>query len=183
MTKATTLCIAAIFILAAVPAIAATKQDRDTCHTDYDHPDRQIEACTRVATDPGESIHERSRAYSSMSSAHLFLKQPDAAITDLDEAVKLDPDNWVPYLSRAKIYLKKGDRGRAAADIEKAKSIDEPTTLRMSRADPELQQLVPPSPDRPAASDRSSLSLPPGASPDRPAADRRQPAGPPKPNF
>jgi len=182
MTKVTTLSIAAVFMLT-LPAIAATRQDRDTCHTDYDHPDRQIEACTRVATDTGESVHERSRAYSSMSSAHLFLKQPDAAVADLDVAVKLDPDNWVPYLSRAKIYLKKGDRGRALADIEKARSIDEQTTLRMSRADPELQQLVPSTSDRPAASDRSSISLPPGVSPDRPASDRRQPAGPPKPNF
>lgn len=44
----------------------------------------------------------------------------DKAITDFNEAIRLDPKNTTAYLDRGFAYVEKGDEVRAKADQDKA---------------------------------------------------------------
>jgi tetratricopeptide (TPR) repeat protein len=46
-----------------------------------------------------------------------------AAIADFGEAIKLNPNDATPLISRAQAKLKAGDSAGAAADIEAAKAL------------------------------------------------------------
>src|SRR5262249_47288763 len=47
-------------------------------------------------------------------------KRYDQGLWDLDRAVKLTPDDWVPYADRAALLDQAGHAGRAAADVDAA---------------------------------------------------------------
>ena len=40
------------------------------------------------------------------------------ALADLDEAIRLKPDNWCAYADRARIYGKLGDYAKQIADLK-----------------------------------------------------------------
>src|SRR5262249_38078315 len=63
------------------------------------------------------------------------------AIADYSEALKLDPRNLFGWSSRAIVYLRKGDRGRAVSDYEQANRLDPARTREMAAASSELREI------------------------------------------
>jgi tetratricopeptide (TPR) repeat protein len=55
-------------------------------------------------------------AYNNRSAAYLKKRDYDRAIADANQAIKLQPNYFQPYLNRGFIYEKKGDYDRALAD-------------------------------------------------------------------
>ena len=49
--------------------------------------------------------------------------QPDAAIADFTEAIRINPNNARAYQSRGMAYEKKGETAKAKADIRKAEQL------------------------------------------------------------
>ena len=59
------------------------------------------------------------RAYNSRSVAYYHKTWYDLAITDLGEAIKLDPNYATAYVNRAFAYKEQGKKAEAIADFEK----------------------------------------------------------------
>jgi Flp pilus assembly protein TadD len=49
--------------------------------------------------------------------------EPDRAIADCTEAIRLDPKNALAYLGRGNCYNKKGERARAEDDFAQARRL------------------------------------------------------------
>jgi TonB family protein len=69
---------------------------------------------------------DRHKSFSLESIANVLYEkgEPDAALTRIDEAIKLDPDDYWNFKTRAKIYKKLGKNDLADADEQKAKELD-----------------------------------------------------------
>jgi TonB family protein len=72
------------------------------------------------------SESDRHKSFSLESIANLLYEkgEPDAALTRIDEAIKLVDDDYWNYKTRAKIYKKLGKNDLAEADEQKAKELD-----------------------------------------------------------
>lgn len=75
------------------------------------------------ATGEGRLVadHARSDYYAERGFAYLKKNEYDRAIMDLDNAIRLNPDNGRALRSRGLVYEAKGDTARANADLEMAK--------------------------------------------------------------
>jgi len=71
------------------------------------------------------SDHVKSDYYSERGFAYLKKNDYDHAIMDLDNAIRLNPDNGRALKSRGLVYQAKGDTARANADLETAKLFGE----------------------------------------------------------
>jgi tetratricopeptide (TPR) repeat protein len=92
----------------------AAQADRQTCETyDSAHSDMRIAACTRLLATPGLSPAERARALANRADAAIT---PDAALADIDTAVRLDPGNDDYLRARAAIHRELRDEPGAIAD-------------------------------------------------------------------
>jgi tetratricopeptide (TPR) repeat protein len=69
--------------------------------------------------------HARSDYYSERGFAYLKKNDYDRAIMDLDNAIRLNPDNGRALKNRGLVYQAKGDTARANADLEMAKLFGE----------------------------------------------------------
>jgi tetratricopeptide (TPR) repeat protein len=69
--------------------------------------------------------HARSDYYSERGLAYLKKNDYDRAIMDLDNAIRLNPDNGRALKNRGLVYQAKGDTARANADLEMAKLFGE----------------------------------------------------------
>ena len=110
----------AFFLLAAANALA---QDRDAylvkCLTAADKgPDEQIRACT-VAIDSGRP-DEVWFVYGMRASGFVAAKRWDDAISDLNIAIELKPDDAIAYESRGWVYEEKGELKKAIENYREA---------------------------------------------------------------
>jgi tetratricopeptide (TPR) repeat protein len=52
------------------------------------------------------------------------MKEYDLALKDLDEIVRLEPNNVTGYFNRGKFYMDRKDKEHAIADLNKASTLD-----------------------------------------------------------
>ena len=62
--------------------------------------------------------------YALRGEAHLSRGEPDAAVVDLNEAIRMAPDQAAYYLARARAYMAEKQLEPATADLDKAVSLD-----------------------------------------------------------
>jgi tetratricopeptide (TPR) repeat protein len=108
--------LAAITLLS--PAMAASERDRRDCGGD--DPARMIRGCTQVIEDASESLSNRALALYMRGLAYVTKGDPDRAITDYNEAIRLNPNNGLTFNERGLAYKAKDDLDRALADFNEA---------------------------------------------------------------
>jgi len=86
--------------------------------------DRSIAACDRVLGDAKLAAPSRVAALSSRCGWWWTKKDPDRALPDCDEAIRIDRGYVPAYVNRGNAYLNKGDSERAFADFNEAIRLD-----------------------------------------------------------
>ena len=67
--------------------------------------------------------NEKAIAYNNRGFAKYNISQLEEAINDIDQSLSLFSENSYAYKNRALVYLKKGNKSTACADLAKAKSL------------------------------------------------------------
>jgi tetratricopeptide (TPR) repeat protein len=110
----------AMFLLTAV-AMAQTSQDKSNClGRDNVSYDQIIAGCTSVIQLGGLSGQELAASYFSRGMAYSLKTQPDLAIQDLDQVLKLTPDDFTAFDERGAAYFSKGDFDHALTDFNQS---------------------------------------------------------------
>jgi formylglycine-generating enzyme required for sulfatase activity/tetratricopeptide (TPR) repeat protein len=84
----------------------------------YPVPRRSIPACSLLIERGGASPERQAELLLLRGSAYIINGDNDQAIKDLDEAIRLKPDDADALFARGGAYYKKGDYGRAIADYD-----------------------------------------------------------------
>ena len=104
-------------------ASAQTNQDWRQCRTvDADH--LAIPACTRLIEASRLGPGDLAIAYAARGDAHWRQRDPDAAIADANEALKLDPKLARAYVTLSAAYGSKEDQDQSLANASKAIELD-----------------------------------------------------------
>ncbi len=82
--------------------------------------DRFFEACTVVATAPESRAHYRVEALVSRGIGYMLRQQYADALSDLDEAVRLNPTFDRSYVNRASVYSILREDQMALSDFNRA---------------------------------------------------------------
>ncbi len=82
--------------------------------------DEAINACSRLIRSGGESTENRAIAYYNRAIHYDRIKDPDNAIRDYDESLRLNPRYASAYYNRGNIYRNKKDHKKAIADYDQA---------------------------------------------------------------
>ena len=104
-------------LVIAAHAFAAQREGNDCTADDVD---RRIAGCTRILQDQGETVRNRVGAFINRAIAYKAKGDLERAITDYNEAIRLDPKYADAYYNRAIAYKAKGDLDRAIADYNEA---------------------------------------------------------------
>jgi tetratricopeptide (TPR) repeat protein len=115
--------IAWIFLTAIGYAGAAQAGDRETCMQPT-NVDRSIPACSRVIDAKPASQKELVDAYTFRAAAFRNKHEFDAALRDLDAALRLDPNFVDAHVVRGTVYLAKRNLDGALLDFDAALKID-----------------------------------------------------------
>jgi tetratricopeptide (TPR) repeat protein len=107
--------IAGLVVFAASPVFA--QSDRTTCEDD--NSEGKIAACTRLLNG-SLSAKDREKFSNERGVGYFRKKEWDAAITDFNEAIRLNPQDNVLFGNRADSYRNLKQWDRAIADINKA---------------------------------------------------------------
>jgi tetratricopeptide (TPR) repeat protein len=97
---------------------AAAADDRDTCKTASG--DVAIEACSRAITAGKIKGKVLSLLYTNRGVEYFTKGDFDRAISDHEQAIKLDPKNSLAYNNRGNAYGGKREFDRAIADYDQA---------------------------------------------------------------
>jgi len=114
-----TIFIAMTLLILASPAWAASQRDYDDCNQFKDQ-DRRIAGCTRVIADRKEAASNRAIAYSNRGAARYAKGDPDRAIADFSEAIRLNPNFIDAYTNRGLVFQEKRDYAGAISDVTRA---------------------------------------------------------------
>jgi lipoprotein NlpI len=108
--------------LQASRAEAQTQQQIDWCNNNSNafSVDQRLIGCTALVESRQASMQDRAAGYSNRCWAYSDKGDPDRAIADCDDAIRLDPKLADAYLNRGKAYSDKGDFDRAIADYDQA---------------------------------------------------------------
>jgi len=104
---------------AAAQAGRASARDIAACAQTKDN-DAAIAGCTRVIDDAKIKPKGHASAYYNRGNAHAAKGDSAAAITDYDEALRLDPKNAQALTNRGTAHSEKGDADAAMADFDEA---------------------------------------------------------------
>jgi tetratricopeptide (TPR) repeat protein len=116
--------------LLASRAAAQTQQQIDWCNNKGMFAvDQRIGGCTALVESKRASVQNRAAAYSNRCWAYSNKGDPDRAITDCSEAIRLDPKLANAHLDRGKAYSDKGDFDRAIADYNRAIELDPKSSI------------------------------------------------------
>ena len=108
-------------LLLTVAALAQPAQDESNCLEHNNATNGQIIAgCTGVIQRGGLAGQELAAAYFSRGMAYSLNSQPDLAIQDLDQVLKLTPDDFAAMEQRGAAYFSKGDFDHALADFNES---------------------------------------------------------------
>ncbi len=83
-------------------------------------PEGAISACTNLIQGNGETTENRAIAYYNRAIHYDRIKEPDTAIRDYDESLRLNPRYASAYYNRGNIYRNKKDHQKAIADYNEA---------------------------------------------------------------
>ena len=106
------------------PALAFDQQDLDSCANKDAAPDLRIKGCTALIQSGKLSGNYLAAAHWDRGVAHTKRRDFDNAITDLDEAIRLEPQAAAAYDDRGFAYAGKGDLDRAIADYNESIRLD-----------------------------------------------------------
>jgi tetratricopeptide (TPR) repeat protein len=119
--KRTAAAAAAAMALLTVVALAQSPQDKSNCLGRNNVSNDQIIAgCTAMIQSGGLGGRELAAVYFSRGFAHNLNSQPDLAISDLDQVLKLTPDDITAMEERGAAYFSKGDFDDALADFNQS---------------------------------------------------------------
>jgi tetratricopeptide (TPR) repeat protein len=173
------------YLIAAVPALAASQQDWDGCQSK--DPKVAVPACSTIIRDDSESPQNRADAYAYRAAMYLTQGNVDRAIADYGEALKLTPRNVTVYVSRALAEFRKGQNDQAILDYSIADKIDSGAVARIASGNPDVQRLAeaarasPPPPSALAGVDNLREAVaPPPLPPPAPSPPPPPPAPPPE---
>ena len=108
------------------PARADTQDDLDRCRFagELSKADEGIAACDRVISDSSVTAKDRAAAFSSRCGWWWAKKDSDRALSDCNEAVRIDSGNAAAFLNRGNAYLSKSDMEHAFTDFNSALRLD-----------------------------------------------------------
>src|SRR5262245_37030486 len=101
---------------APVPATAAGNPAWEACFAPGSTPDERVKACSTVIDSKSETGERLASAYCVRGHGFTEKGELDAALSDLDEAVRLDPTYACAYNNRGRVYNFKRDYDRAIAE-------------------------------------------------------------------
>jgi lipoprotein NlpI len=108
------------------PALADNQSDSDRCKFvgDLKQADEGIAACDRLISDPKITAQARAAALSNRCGWWWAKKDPDRALADCNEAIRLDSNNATAFVNRGNAFLSKSDVEHAIADFNSAIRLD-----------------------------------------------------------
>lgn len=108
------------------PALADSYSDLGQCAFvgEISKADQSIAACDRVLSDPKVTGPRRAIAFSNRCGWWWAKKDPDRALSDCNEAIRIDPTYAAAYVNRGNTYLNKADPERAFGDFNQAIRLD-----------------------------------------------------------
>jgi tetratricopeptide (TPR) repeat protein len=108
------------------PALADSYGDLDQCKFvgEISKADQSIAACDRVLGDPKVTGPSRAVAFSNRCGWWWAKKDPDRALSDCNEAIRIDRSYAAAYVNRGNAYLNKADAERAFGDFNEAIRLD-----------------------------------------------------------
>ena len=115
---------ASLLLVSAGAANAQSDQDQCKFVGQLDKADGGIAACDRVIKDSKTSAQDRANALSSRCGWWWAKKDADRALTDCNEAIRLNRNTADAYLNRGNVYLSKSDPDHALADFNEALRLD-----------------------------------------------------------
>jgi tetratricopeptide (TPR) repeat protein len=86
---------------------------KPACTISAEPPEQVVDLCTNALTDKRKSPKERAALLESRGHALYRLEKLDAALADLDAAIKLDPQNSSPHNRKGITLRKKGEYDQA----------------------------------------------------------------------
>jgi len=104
------ICTVLAAIVLSSPATTASERDRDDCSGN--DPALMIRGCTQVIEDASESDSNRALALHMRGLAYVARGDNDRAITDYNEAIRLNPTYGLTFNERGLAYKAKGDVDR-----------------------------------------------------------------------
>src|SRR3954462_9889537 len=115
-------CLAVVAVLvSAATAFAQNSRRWDWCHGKNDaSPDLIGSGCTAVIQSGKEDAKELAVAFYNRGTAFRIKSEFDRAIADYDQAIRLDPKAYDPYVDRGWVYHLKGDFDRAIQNHSEA---------------------------------------------------------------
>ena len=114
--------VSAPFLMLSAPAVADSQADLDRCKFvgELNKADDGIAACDRVVNDAKISAQDRAGALSSRCGWWWAKKDSDRALTDCNEAIRINRNLAPAYLNRGNVYLSKSDLDHAFTDFNEA---------------------------------------------------------------
>jgi tetratricopeptide (TPR) repeat protein len=122
-------------------ALAGDRIDFDQCQFvgETSKADQSIAACDRVLGDSKMTGPSRAAALSNRCGWWWAKKDPDRALSDCNEAIRLDRTYAAAYVNRGNAYLNKADASHAFADFNERRF--RPRLGRFKRIDPTRSHL------------------------------------------
>jgi lipoprotein NlpI len=116
----------AVLIAISSPALADSQSDLEQCKFagEISKADEHVAACDRALADPKLSGPNRAVALSNRCGWRWGKKDPDRALSDCDEAIKLDPNLAAAHANRGNVYLNKAEIDHAFNDFNEAIRLD-----------------------------------------------------------
>src|SRR6266404_6185846 len=115
-----------ILLIISSPVLADSRADLDRCKFagQITNADQNIAACDRVLNDPKTTGPGRASAFSNRCGWWWAKKDPDRALSDCNEAIRIDRTYAAAYVNRGNAYLNKAEAEHAFADFTEAIRLD-----------------------------------------------------------
>jgi lipoprotein NlpI len=116
----------AALIAFASPILADSRDDLGRCNFagEVSNADQSIAACDLILSDPKMTGPSRAIAFSNRCGWWWAKKDPDHALSDCNEAIRIDPSYAAAYVNRGNVYLNKADLDHAFSDFNEAIRLD-----------------------------------------------------------
>jgi len=101
-------------------AFAESDQDWKTCVSTAAAPTEKVTACSAVSDARTETGKKLAAAYCFRGHGLTEKRELDAALSDLNESIRLDPDSACALTDRGRVYAVKRDIDRASVDFTAA---------------------------------------------------------------
>jgi lipoprotein NlpI len=119
----------AMLLIVSSPVLADDQDELTQCKFfgGVSKADLNIAACDRVLKNPKISGPNRAAAFSNRCGWWWAKKDPDRALSDCNEAIRIEPGLAAAYANRGNVYLSKVDAEHAFADFNEAIRLDPKT--------------------------------------------------------